>query len=79
MRALLWQYGPMNTRDREELYARATAQKWERERANEGSYERWLAQSKGRVAEAQWVTDTAIRRADKLAVLQRLRRVVREG
>ena len=59
----------MDTREMDRLNARATAEKWDRERANEGAYERWLA--------AQ--TNTAIERADKVAAVWRMRRAIKEA
>jgi hypothetical protein len=53
------------------LHERAAAEKWERERANEGAYERWLATgTSARV-------DAAIKRADKVRTLSHLRRAIR--
>lgn len=57
--------------DIKELHKRAAAEKWERERANEGAYERWL-----RNGTSDPVVD-AIRRADKVAQLSRLQRAIR--
>ena len=48
------------------LQERATAEKWARERANEGSYERWLLAR-------------AVERADKVRQVARLRLVAKEG